>query len=73
MHILLFVISCLKMATVVQIFAHVGVEPYDTFKFGKTELFLTMSHPWADLLWQMPHPGEGKVKKSPTNARGEGV
>ena len=44
-----------------------------TFKVQKTELFFTMSHPRADLLWQMPHHGEGEVKKCPTNARGMGA
>ena len=29
-----------------------------------------MSHPRADLLPHMPHPGEVKVVKCPTNARG---
>ena len=29
-----------------------------------------MPHPRADLLPQMPHPGEDKVVKCPTNARG---
>ena len=48
---------------------HVGVEPYATFKVRKTELFLTMPHPRADL-WQMPHRGEVEVNKCPTNARG---
>ena len=28
-----------------------------------------MPHPWAGLLPQMPHPGEDKVVKCPTNAR----
>ena len=55
-----------------QIFAHVGVEPYATFKVQKTELLLTMPHPRVDLVWQMPHRGEGEVKKCPTNARGGG-
>ena len=39
-----------------------------TFKVRKTELFLTMPHPWADDLRQMPHR---EVKKCPTNARGD--
>ena len=30
-----------------------------------------MPHPRADLLQQMPHPGEDKVVKCPTNARGD--
>ena len=54
-----------------QIFAHVGVEPYATFKVRKTELFLTMPHSRADLFWQMPHRGKAEVKTCPTNARGE--
>ena len=54
-----------------QIFAHVGVEPYATFKVRKTELSSPMPHPRADLLWQMPHRGEGEVIKCPPNARGE--
>ena len=37
----------------------------------KIKLPLTMPHPRADLLPQMPHPGEDKVVKCPTNARGE--
>ena len=32
-----------------------------------------MPHPWADLLRQMPHPGEDKAVKCPTNARGGGA
>ena len=43
--------------------AHVRVEPYATLKVWKTEFSLTMPHPRADLLWQMPHRGEGEVKK----------
>ena len=31
-----------------------------------------MPHPRADLLLQMPHPGEDKVVKCPTNAQGRG-
>ena len=31
-HVLLFVISYLQVETIVQIFAHVGVESYATFK-----------------------------------------
>ena len=31
------------------------------FKIEKIKLPLTMPHPRADLLWQMPHPGEDKV------------
>ena len=31
-----------------------------------------MPHPRADLLPQIPHPGEDKVVKRPTNARGGG-
>ena len=38
-HVLLSVISRLQVETIVQIFAHVGMEPYATFKVRKTELF----------------------------------
>ena len=49
-NVLLFVISRSQVETVVQIFGHVGVEPYATFKVRKTELLLTMPHPRADHL-----------------------
>ena len=42
------------------------------FKIEKIKLPLTMPHPQADLLPQMPHPGEDKVVKCPTNAPGGG-
>ena len=41
-----------------------------SFKIEKIKLPLTMPHPRADLLLQMHHPGEDKVVKCPTNARG---
>ena len=73
-HILLYVISSSQVETIVQIFVHVEVELYATLKVRKTELFLTMLHPRADPLWEMPHRWEGEVKKCPTNARrGMGV
>ena len=53
-----------------QIFAHVGVELYATFKVRKTELFFAIPHPRADILWQMPQRGEREVTKCPTNASG---
>ena len=43
-----------------------------SFKIEKIKLPLTMPHPLADLLPQMPHPGEDKVVKCPTNSRGGG-
>ena len=43
-----------------------------SFKIEKIKLPLTMPHPGADLLPQMPHPGEAKVVKCPTNAGGGG-
>ena len=61
MHILLFVISRSQAETIiVQIFAHVGVEPYATFKDRKIKL----PHPRGDPLWQMTHSVEGKEKKA---------
>ena len=44
-------------------------EAFTSFKIEKIKLPLTMRHPRADLLPQMPHPGEDKVVKCPTNAR----
>ena len=61
MHIVLSVISRSQVETILKIFAHVGVEPFATFKVSKTELFLTMPHPKADLLWRMSHCGKGEV------------
>ena len=55
-----------------KIFARVALEPYAIFKVRKTELFLTMPHTLAYLLWQMPHRVEGEVKQFPTNALGGG-
>ena len=52
MHVRLSVISRSKVETIVQICAHVGVEPYATFKVR------------ADLLWQRPHRGEEEVRNS---------
>ena len=43
-----------------------------SFKIEKIKLSLTMPHPRADLLPQMPHPGEDKVVKCLTNTRGGG-
>ena len=43
-----------------------------SFEIEKIKLPLTMPHPRADLLPQMPHPGEEKVVKFPTNAQGGG-
>ena len=40
-----------------------------SFKIEKIKLRLTMLHPRADLFRQMPHPGEDKAVKCPTNAR----
>ena len=71
-HVFLSVISRSQVETIVQIFAHVGVEPYATFKVRKTELFLTMPHPRTDLLWQMPHRRKEEVEKYLANARGDG-
>ena len=51
---------------------HVGLGACTSFKIKKIKLPLTMPLPRADLLLQMPHPGEGKVVKCPTNARGVG-
>ena len=39
--------------------------------FERPSCFFTMPHPRADLLWQMPHRGEGGVKKCLTSARGD--
>ena len=41
-----------------------------SFKIENIKLPLTIPHPRADLLPQMPHPGEDKVVKCPTNTRG---
>ena len=47
-------------------------EACTSFKIELKKLPLTMPHPWANLLPQMPHRGEDKVAKCPTNAR-EGI
>ena len=36
-----------------------------SLKIEKIKLPLTIPHPWAGLLQQMPHPGEDKVVKCP--------
>ena len=59
-HVLLSVISRSQVETIVQIFAHVRMELYANFKVRKTELFLTMSHPWADPIGKCPTVGKGK-------------
>ena len=64
-HVLLSVISRSQVETIS------GVKPYATFKGRRTELFLTMPHPRADLLGKCRR-GEGEVKKCPTNAWGGG-
>ena len=46
-------------------------EACTSFKIEKIKLPLTMPHPRADLLSQMPHPGEDKVVKCPKNAWGD--
>ena len=43
-----------------------------SLKIEKIKLPLTMPYPQADLLPQMPHPGEDKVVQCLTNALGEG-
>ena len=43
-----------------------------SFKIEKVKFPLTMPHPWADPLQQIPHPGEDKVAKCPSNAQGGG-
>ena len=68
--VLPFAISRSQVETIAQIFEHVGVELQATVNVRKTELFLTMHHPRADLPWQMLQRGEGEVKKCPTKARG---
>ena len=55
-----------------QYFTRVGVEPHVTFKVRKAESFLIMPLPRADLLWKMPHRGEGEVKKMPNKCPGRG-
>ena len=45
MHILLSVISHSQVETIMQLFAHVRVEPYIIFKVQKNELFLTNAPP----------------------------
>ena len=45
-------------------------EACTSFKIEKIKLPLTMPHPRADLVLQMPHAGVEKVVKCPTNARG---
>ena len=47
-------------------------EACTSFKIEKMKLPLTMPHPRADLLPQMPYPGEDKDVKCPINARGGG-
>ena len=53
----LLVISCLQNNICT---SWSGTKCY--FKVRKTKLFLTMPHPPADLLWQMPHHEEGEDK-----------
>ena len=65
MHILLSVLSCSQVETTVQIFAHVGVEPYATFKVWKTKLFLTMPTPRLTF-GKRPTVGR-RSEKCPTN------
>ena len=48
-------------------------EAYTPFNIEKIKLLLTMPRHRVDLLRQMPHPGEDKAVKCPTNARGGGV
>ena len=43
-----------------------------SFKIKEIKLPLAMSYPRADLLPQMPHPGEDKVVQCLKNARGVG-
>ena len=47
-------------------------EACTSFKIEKIKFPLTMPHCLADLSPQMPHPGEDKVVKCLTNARGGG-
>ena len=69
-YVLHFVVPPSQVETIVQIFGHIGVEPYATLKVRKTVFFfLTMAHPWVDLHSEMPHHGEGEVIKCATNAR----
>ena len=70
MHVLLSVISCSQVETIVQIFAHVGVEPHAAFNVGNTELFLTIPHPRADLFLANGPSWGRRSEKCPTNARG---
>ena len=46
-------------------------EACTSFKIKKIKLLLTMTHPRGGLQ-QMPHNGEDKVVKCPTNAQGGG-
>ena len=47
-------------------------EACTSFKIEKIKLRLTIPHPRADLLPQMPHPEEDKVVKCPRNTGGGG-
>ena len=66
-HVLLFIISCLQVETIVQIFAHVGVEPYATFKVWKTKLFLTMPHHGLTFFGKLNAPPCGWRSEKVTN------
>ena len=80
MQVLLSVISCSQVETIGQIFALVGVEPYATFKVGKTEVAfdnppppgrpsLANAPPWARKCKKMPHkcPGGGGISRLGTD------
>ena len=57
----LSVISRSQVETIVQIFAHVGVEPFATFKVRKDRVIDNAPTPgWLPL--QMPHREEGEAK-----------
>ena len=70
-HVLLSVISSSQVKTIVQISAHVGVEPFATFKVWRAELFLTMAYPgptfrkappWGRRSVEVPNKYRGDVR-----------
>ena len=60
MQVLLSFISRSQEETIVQIFAHVGIEPYATFKARRMELFLTIPHPGMTSFGKCPTVGKKK-------------
>ena len=53
-----------QVETIVQIFAHVGLEAYASFKVRKTELFLTCPTPRLTFFGKCPTVGKEKCKNA---------